>query len=73
MDIPNPGIELKSPALQVASLPAELPRKTKNEKYGENEKKKNVKQIFHSFPIECWGNLLHFVRQFPQILLDQRD
>ena len=28
MDLPNPEIELGSPALQADSLPAELPRKT---------------------------------------------
>ena len=27
MDLPNPGIELRSPALQTDSLPAELPGK----------------------------------------------
>ena len=29
-DLPDPGIELGSPALQAVSLPAELPRKLKN-------------------------------------------
>ena len=29
-DLPNPGIKLKSPALQVDSLPSEPPRKPKN-------------------------------------------
>ena len=29
-DLPNPGIEARSPALQVDSLPAEPPRKPKN-------------------------------------------
>jgi len=28
-DLPNPGIEPRSPALQADSLPAELPRKPK--------------------------------------------
>ena len=29
-DLPNPGIKPRSPALQVASLPAELPGKSKD-------------------------------------------
>ena len=33
-DLPNPGIEPKSPALQVDSLPSELPGKPKNTEVG---------------------------------------
>ena len=29
-DLPNPGIELRSPALQADSLPAELPGENRN-------------------------------------------
>ena len=36
-DLPNPGIEPRSPSLQADSLPAELP--------GTNEKVLNVKQM----------------------------
>ena len=35
-DLPNPGIEPRSPALQVDSLPAELPGKSQEGRVGEN-------------------------------------
>ena len=34
MDLPNPGIELGSPALQANSLVSELPEKPKNTRVG---------------------------------------
>ena len=40
-DLPNPGIELGSPALQADSLPAELPGKPVNQLYF------NLKRFFN--------------------------
>ena len=54
-DLPNPGIEPRSPALQVDSLPAELPGKPKNTGMG------SLSLLQGIFPTPEYNrNLLHF-------------
>ena len=53
-DLPNPGIELKSPTLQVDSLPAEPPGKPKNTGVG------SLALLQGNFPtLELSQGLLH--------------
>ena len=57
MDLPNPGIEPRSPALQVDSLPVELQGKTKNTDVGSLSL---LQQIF--LTQESNRGLLHYRR-----------
>ena len=56
-DLPNPGIELRSPALQADSLPAESPGKPKNTGVG----KLSLFQCI--FPTQEWNRGLLHCRQ----------
>ena len=68
-DLPNPGIEPRSPALQVDSLPAEPPGKPKNTRVGSLSL---LRQVFLTQELN-WG-LQHW-RQIPYQLgyLAQKD
>ena len=46
-DLPNPGIEPRSPALQADALPSELPRKPKERQITQKLKKKKKKIELH--------------------------
>ena len=50
-DLPNPGIELKSPALQVDSLPSETPGKSMRSRRVEHNRVTNTHTLTQSCPI----------------------
>ena len=55
-DLPNPGIELRSPTLQVDSLPAELQEKPKNTGMG------SLSVLQQIFPTQDWNRGLLLCR-----------
>ena len=51
-DLPDPGIESRSPAFQADALTSELPIYSWNTIYS------NIMSVFHRFPSTLWQNML---------------
>ena len=57
-DLPDPGTEPRSPALQADALPSEPPGKFPREKVGGNQIKEDLEEIF--FFCRLWGAFVCF-------------